>query len=386
MKWYSRIKSYTAVEWLLFIAIISFQSPWFIWEYGLSVYLQYFSISALLILFVKHNRLKGGKGLPVFFLLLFYFVIGQVFNKVHLSYFFIVFAFILAVRITQKESVNVLNMLTNYLFLSIIIPLPFWLIHQYVYPLPLFDVTDIGDMKSTSSTLMENYFFFVTFQGMDAMRFYSWYDEPGVLGTLAPFILFANKFNMKDRRIPIILVGCIFTYSMAYFILTLIGWAYTARSSLKSIIATTMGVFIIGFGMFYFLKNNDAFQTSVVTRFMNYETHGVESRINYQTDLLWNKSLDSGKLILGNGSGAMDEFGGIAASYKSFILEFGYVGCFMLFVAYYSLLKRRDQLGLFTLFLFALSFLQRPQLFTAGWFLLFACVIGHLYRNGHETR
>ena len=217
MKLIRKIQSYTFIEWMIFLVVISNLSPWIIWGYGLSTLLQYSSVTLLFVAMLSKNRLQGSRGVVVFLLLLLYFVIGQMFNQIHFSYAFIALAYLMAVKVSQKECCNVMNLLTTYVFLSVIIPLPLWLIHQYITPIPAIGVLDIGAMKGTGSTLMENHFFFVTYQDLDAMRFYSWYDEPGTLGTFAPFILFANKFNMKDRRIPFILLGCFFTFSMADF-------------------------------------------------------------------------------------------------------------------------------------------------------------------------
>ena len=316
-----------------------------------------------------------------------YFVVIQIFNNIHLSYILICAGYLIAANLRIKECTNVINLITNYVFLSILIPLPLWLFLQYVMPLPLYEILDICSIKGANGVFMENYFFFVTFSGTEAMRFYSWYDEPGVLGTLAPFILFANQFNMKDKRIPIIIVGCLFTFSMAFYILSLIGWLYINRHSLKSIILTLLSIVLISLLLCYFLQDNLAFQQSVIYRFTNFSETGVDSRNSFETNMIWNSMKSTGDLIFGLGSGAMNNYGGISSSYKSFIIEFVYVGCFLLLTAYYKLLRYKNLLGIFTLFLFLLSFLQRPQLFTAGWFLLYSCVIGYLsYANQNTTR
>lgn len=382
MKIIRKIKTFTLVEWLIFCVIIAPQSPWFIWGYGLISHFQYLSLLALLVKFLHEKRLKGNKGVAVFFLLLFYFVIMQIFNAVHLSYLFVSLAFLMALRFSFVEGSNVIRILTSYIFISIIIPLPAWLFHQFVSPLPSFGSLDIGTMKGGGgSVLMENYLFFVTMQDKLAMRFYSWYDEPGVLGTLAPFILWANKFNLRDYRNIVIIIGGLFTFSMAFYFLTILGWLFTSRKSIKKITISIIAILIIGSSLYLVMEDNLAFQQSVVYRLTNYDDNGVESRIGYDRDQLWNRARQSGDLVFGLGSGALNDYGGISSSYKLFILEFGYIGCLVLFFAYFSMLNRRDMQGLLTLFLFGLSFMQRPQLFTANWFFLFSCIIMSFYNK-----
>lgn len=381
------IRTYSLIEWLVFFVIIAHFPPWFMWRNGYSTLCQYAGVVLLLLIFIKRNRLKSASGFTIFLFFLLYFVVIQIFNNIHLSYILICAGYLIAANLRIKECTNVINLITNYVFLSILIPLPLWLFHQYVMPLPLYEILDISSIKGANGVFMENYFFFVTFSGTEAMRFYSWYDEPGVLGTLAPFILFANQFNMKDKRIPIIIVGCLFTFSMAFYILSLIGWLYINRHSLKSIILTLLSIVLISLLLCYFLQDNLAFQQSVIYRFTNFSETGVDSRNSFETNMIWNSMKSTGDLIFGLGSGAMNNYGGISSSYKSFIIEFGYVGCFLLLTAYYKLLRYKNLLGIFTLFLFSLSFLQRPQLFTAGWFLLYSCVIGYLsYANQNITR
>ncbi len=59
---------------------------------------------------------------------------------------------------------------------------------------------------------MNNYLLFVTMATANTFRFYSMFDEPGVLGTLSAFVLFANKYDFKRKSNLIILIGAFFHF------------------------------------------------------------------------------------------------------------------------------------------------------------------------------
>lgn len=365
-----RLKKYSLLEWLFFGIIFSMNSPWIVWANNLSSIIQYSCVFLSLIIVFKDKRSIGPKEWLIFVLLIAYFVLGQVFHEVRLSYLFICGSYLLASKIKLIEASNLINLVTSYLFLSIIIPLPLWLIHIYISPLPTIGIIE-APWKEGVEFVYENHFFFLTVEGLEAMRFYSWYDEPGVLGTIAAFVLWANNYNLKDKRIIVILIGSLLTFSIAYYILLVLGWLYNSIGSMKKFIISSIVFALIGFVAYSLLKDNIAFEQSVVNRIIDYDEYGLQARTSDDVDVLWKRSLNNNDLIWGLGSGTV----GIARSYKNFVIEFGFVGFFILIIAYFSLIKKRNIKSLFTLFLFVLAFLQRPQMFTAYEFVLFSCIV-----------
>lgn len=369
---------YGLLEWALFGVIFFSCSPWPFWkDHIVGIILIYVCVVVSLTKMFISNRLKRGKGFFVFFVLLIYFFVFQTVYGVQgaqYSSILVAFSFIVACNITPLEGRNVISLLTNYVFLSIVIPLPLWLIHQFVIPLPEIGTIDVTSWKggTPGATVYLNHLFFITVDGKEAMRFYSWYDEPGVLGTLAPFVLWSQKFNVRNLKILTIMIGTIFTFSITYIILSFVGIVLCYCTSLKRILLVGLSAIIVGGAVYYVLKDNLAFQLAVIDRIENPEDNGLDHRISYETEKYWidtNSSLFNQLFGLGNGKV------GIAASYKNFLINYGYIGLVLLILAYFSMIGKFKREAFLTLLMFLLSFMQRPNLFTAYNSILYSVII-----------
>lgn len=369
------VKKYTLIEWLVFLIIIAFNSWWPVWKYNLSMPLCYTCVLLLFIIFTKSGRLKASKIPVVVFPLFLAFVILGLFTGFHFTSMFIVVAFIIAYFISNNEGNHVISMLTKYLALSVIISLPLWLIHQHVFQLPYYELIDVGSMKSQQGIMYENYIFFIQCLGFEQLRFYSMFDEPGVLGTLSAFILWANHYDFKNKDNLIILIGAIFSYSMAFYIITIIGYILKNRFSLGKMFVSVLFMAIIGCSLFYILQDVEAFQNSIIYRFTNFEEAGVESRTSDEINKVYDSLWASSDLFLGKGSDYLISLNGMGGSYKSFIIQYGFLGVIVIGLSYLKLRKKRDYFENMTFVIMFISFLQRPDAFTAQMFILFSCII-----------
>lgn len=58
-------------------------------------------------------------------------------------------------------------------------------------------------------------------KGVDILRFYGPFNEPGVVGTLGAVLLCTQKFNFKDWRTLIILLAGVLSMSLFFFALVI---------------------------------------------------------------------------------------------------------------------------------------------------------------------
>lgn len=365
--------SYSKVEWLIFGVISSLVSWWPIWSHSFGAPLCYLFLVLLCYYLNKQNRFHpSNTGVSI--LLIFYFFVLQIFNQIHITSLIIPFAFMASTCLTAKESVRVVDLVTSYISISILISLPLWLIHQYLYEFQPFQVMDISSWKGNDGDFYLNYVFFVTYDGIEANRFYSLFDEPGVLGTISAFILWANGYNFKDKRCLLILIGALFTYSMAFYSLTVFGWLAKSKFKVSSVIKTMILLVLIGGCALYILKDNLAFQQSILYRFSNLDESGVASRTTEEFNKRWDSFVRTSDLVFGLGSGSTSKFAG-KTSYRVFVMEYGVIGLLILLFAYFRNIKIKNYYTLMTLFIFVLSFLQRPDLFNPENILLFTCIV-----------
>lgn len=373
----------TIIPTLLTVVFLSCHGPWPIWGYFSGIKVALLCLS--LILFYK-LKIIGNIFLPsnsrtiialflyvLYFIIVFFILWGdfQGFNIV------IILGVITMLCLSGDEKEKALSILTKTLAIILLVSLPAWLFHKYVTPLPLFGIINIGAFKGTSECLMYNYFCFVSYYNTN-FRFYSVFDEPGALGTLAAFILYVNKYDFKKWFNIAILVCCIPTYSLAFYVLTLFGMAIQFAKSGKVYFKGLIFVLSFSVLVFYSLQDNEVFQDTVVYRVMNLDESN-DDRLGGNTERNFKEMLNSPiTALVGYGDNPYKE-ANASRSYQNWLLEYGFLGLIVGILLYMSFIKKknRDTLGLLLLLL--VSFIQRPNnLLDYSFIPLFMVSINHL--------
>ena len=200
----------TLVSWGLALVVFFQNPPWPLWGCGL---LLGYILPLLLVIYIYIQRrncylLQGvqQKRFPILYISLFFLLIIPSMYGLKLSSIFIFITYILLFRVAQGELKHSLIVLTNIIAYVVLLSLPFWIFHVFISELPVYGEIDITEMKG-NSYILDNHIFFLTYKGFDFFRFYSVFDEPGVLGTLSSFILFGNRYNFKQWQNVVILIG-----------------------------------------------------------------------------------------------------------------------------------------------------------------------------------
>ena len=370
---------------LVAFAIIAQNPIWPLWLLGnYCILLSYLCIVVILFLLIRSKRkVKIHPSKFLFWgILLIVFVVVPCFYKIRLSSFFIILTFFISSFLKENEKKMAFFYVFNFVYYTVLISLPFWLIHVFVYEFPLFTTIDLDWMKG-GNCIMNNYFLFVTNSHVDYFRFYSVYDEPGVLGTISSFLLFVKKYDLSKKINLVIFLGGIFTYSMAFYILSIIGILFYAfsRSLRKNLVlfSVLMVFAIVGFNV---LSSIPAFQKVVVYRMENFTDNSIDSRTNANMNSYFEKYITSSQALFGKGTSFLSQNQmGEGASYKLFLIEYGFVGLFLLIGIYICMIPKFTKIVLVFLFLYFLSFLQRPLAFTTWQILLFLCSVSVILSN-----
>lgn len=366
---------------LIIFLIIMLQNPiWPLWKIG--TLFSYFFVGILFLIVLK--RIKTKKiTVPIFIIWIlscFTFVIMPSFSYLRISSIFIFITYVSTFYLTNIEKYKVIGFVTRFLSIIILISLPAWFFHSHVMQLPLYDTIDLTDMKG-APTIMNNYLFFVTNSSVLEMnRFYSIFDEPGVLGTLSAFILFINKYNFKKIENIIILIGSIFTYSLAFYILFLVGYfSLLFFKDKKSFFIYSLALTFISLLVFYILKEDQTFQNVIIGRFSDLGERSIDRRNGEYVNLFYNNFISSSNAFWGMGYPFIkNNLYDLGNSYKLFIIEYGLWGIIILLLIYLSMTYRKSVESYILLLLFMLSFLQRIHAFTSWQILIFACGVSAL--------
>ena len=294
----------------------------------------------------------------------------------------------LSVDIVKRETVFlkfINNVLPFLLFLSII---SYLLVSFKIINIPSFSVPAINELKKHDYV---SYVFFLTpNDGLPVFgRFYSFFDEPGVIGTLSAIILFYRSNQMTKKVFLIYIVSGILSLSFFFFgvliYMMMIGKLNRfLKKNQRSLIL------IIIFVIFLFaLFPNDFIQERILNRFHFTEgafvgDNRVSSSFKYD---FWNYFIYSKDLYLG----ANDVYGYAVggASILRDVYLFGLlinvfiVSCYTIF--FYKYRKSAFDFAA-NIILYFLFIYQRPYMFNIFYFLLFTTFIEFSYQNNIKTR
>ncbi|RLT70755.1 hypothetical protein D7V92_05245 [Parabacteroides sp. CH2-D42-20] len=372
-------KSFSLVSFLMAFTVCMQNPIWPLWGIW-GTWLGYSSVFLLYIIMQKNKQLSiRVSDLMILILMFFVFLIIPCFYAFRTSSLFIVLSYFLALNIDRINGKKTLDYISSFLYWVILVSLPAWLIHLNLFEFQNFGQLDLSEMKG-APYIYNNYILFVMDATRDYYRFYSVFDEPGVLGTLSAFVLYGNKYNFKRKENIVILIGCLFTYSMAFYMITLLGWLYQSAISFKRLIMSIVAIILVVGILVYFMADDQAFQQSVIERFTDVGLDRVEGRTGSNVNVFWDKYIASSDVFLGMGTSFInDNLSGFGNSYKRFVIEYGLIGTILLIVMYFHLVKRWNRLTLGFFVLFFLSFLQRPLAFSSWQIFVFIAVISNLY-------
>ncbi len=87
------------------------------------------------------------------------------------------------------------------------------------------------------------------------LRFFAFFDEPGVLGNLAMVLLYLQKFNLRKWFNIIILVAGILTFSMAFYAAVAAYFIIYGKMKMKIVF-----LIIVAIATYYFYDNQDIYE------------------------------------------------------------------------------------------------------------------------------
>lgn len=219
------------------------------------------------------------------------------------------------------------------------------------------------------------YPFLVTPLGISSSRFFSIYDEPGMIGNIAGMVLIAERMDFSKRGNLIIIVGGLFSLSFYFYGALIIGVILFSKKIKKKwmYIAILMGFVILTY-------NNDFFYNTIWHRFEFDATEGKlvgDNRNDKVVDNAFDSILGTSLFYTGMGAVMTEEYSG-SASLKLIILKHGFIFVILNLLGYLLLsmrqIKSRTDLVSFFSF-FILTLYQRPGFYNTSSIFLYVMVI-----------
>lgn len=343
-------------------------------------------LAGLIILLFLQNVKRIAKNASTSFvsiytiILFLYFIVLRAHEGIQGSSFVTIITFLSLFFVSSKDKVEALSFLTKVLTAIILLSLPLWIINNYFTSLPVFGSLNYSEGKGDAGTVvLSNYLFFIQPSDYDINRFYSVFDEPGVLGTLAAFVLFGNQYNFRRKKNIVILIGGFFTFSLAFYVLTLIGIVLINIKNIRAIAYSFFIIITISTSLFLILKDDPSFQRLIIERFLEIDS-SLDRRHSFELNYIFDNFMGSIHFLWGLSKKDVVNITelGSGQGYKLFLIEYGIIGLVLVLIMYFFFKEKKSKYFYFALILFVLSFIQRPFLFTPWQITLFSLIIANL--------
>ena len=225
-------------------------------------------------------------------------------------------------------------------------------------------------------------------------RFSGPFIEPGHLGIVSVFLLYANNFNFRaNRYLYPILIGLLLSFSLAGIFLLSVALIIKNISRIKMIIILSLTIGSVFFITVRSWNNGDNPINILLVSRMEYDDEkGIvgNNRVSDSTDSFWKNFLEKKSLLFGLST---DEYlnqaakGNIGGSgYKMYIIQYGLIKTLLVIAFYFFLgVGCRDklyQMGFFIIFL--LTFFQRSYPLWFALFVPYICGMKNLHRENGQ--
>ncbi|MGL5055772.1 MAG: hypothetical protein ACRC6A_00110 [Fusobacteriaceae bacterium] len=213
---------------------------------------------------------------------------------------------------------------------------------------------------------LKNYFYVVISQNgmIDPSRFYSFFDEPGTLGTLVGMVfLFDNNYKVLKKERIILFISGILTLSMAFYIFIFFKYLSFPINIFKKISVALSLLIILIFGKIYLEKNYNSIYKQTYGRILNKE----DNRASNSAKLILKKFYKTNEIYLGTGRPFYKDHGKVdMSSWNSIVYEKGLLGLFIIlsYILYISEFFKRDNFTKLSIVFFTSSIYQRPGILT----------------------
>jgi hypothetical protein len=374
--------------------MINSMQPWFFWHRGSYVTLASSAIFVLIrFCILSPGTSKKNPGIILLSILTYFAVNLRVMSIARIIMFFChIFVFFFAIQMKGYEKEKLIRWTTKLYAWIIGISMIFYILVVFVgitFPYSLIKHTNEGYPE------FQNYKFLIMRDEISIFpRFQSIFVEPGHIGMIAAFVLFVNKYKLKKMRVFVIFMGLLLSFSVAAYVLLILGYfmyqIFEGKQIYKKMILVLFTGIVLGsIGLYMYNEYPDSPVTLlIVSRLQFDEEKGVAgnnrltSRFdeNYYTKYF----LGTSDMIWGMRPELYRERFYLAGnSYKLFFLEYGFVGMVSLFLFYFSMACSTNSRLLFGLFiLYCASFLQRTYALWEIELFLFLGAMGIFRKQG----
>lgn len=230
-----------------------------------------------------------------------------------------------------------------------------------------------------------------TYSESSQYRFYSVFLEPGYLGTLIAFLLYANNFNFKSWNGKILLIAELLTMSLAGYVTTFVGYIlykYSQHTPIRIYVPTLLLLAFAYYGAKFVNNGDNVINHLIIERLQLDDEKGIagNNRTGEAADFYFERVMLSEKMFFGLGADEVSRINGNddtvdkstkihGAGYKIFIITHGLVASFMFLLFYFiaasQLCRNNKRYSYGFVLLIVMTFIQAAYPDSNAWILPF---------------
>ena len=382
-------KDHIAVYFCIFILFLTSMEIWIAWN-GRGVYIDFF-VGLCLLLLIKRNHINLSIGkkkrILLFFLLISYFYLKMGNRNVagliggFVGY---VLPVSLLVSLNNDERGKCLRYIVKW-FAILMIPSMLTYILCQTIGLPSLGTLKVSDNPYQPNWYLfkANYFFCTTYTLKETTRFNGPFNEPGHLGMMAAFLLFADGYKFQKRSTWVILLAILMTVSLSGYVLAFLGYLfvkyYKGEIKLKFIITFLILVLLIYLFATFYNAGNNIINERIIARLEPDEEKGIvgNNRVFGEIHLYFLRMFSNMRLLLFGYSRETIDYlvstGSRGTGMEMYIVQYGIIGVILSLSFYFvAFLYHRPKkaAALFFSFVFLLL-LQRSYWYWFSWIICY---------------
>lgn len=327
----------TIFRFVLLFEILWGAHAWFTWWIDNSRILQYafYIIIAIIAYNYKNKKRIRLNSSPTIILSMFCYIMGVMFfNRFSIPSLASVFLLLYTIWVTLSDRENVkghIKFICKGLAIIFIPGIILFLGKGFIPPVGA--VIQKGTFEDY--VFINQVFLIHRIDGWDseaANRFHSIFLEPGFIGSMLSFLLFAIKYDFSKWYTKTLLVAQLVSLSLAGYILTFIGYILYLLSegkSLKKIILLGAIIPFVYITALEYNGGNNYINNAIISRLQYDEEKGISgnNRTGDGTEFYYNQAVENGDIWMGLGAERVKQINGgssEAAGYDTNIRGAGY--------------------------------------------------------------
>ena len=235
-----------------------------------------------------------------------------------------------------------------------------------------------------------------------ADRFHSIFLEPGFIGSMLSFLLFAIKYNFSKWYNKVLLVALLFSLSLAGYMMTFIGYIIyllVEGKSLRKIVVFSILMSIAYMVSIDYNNGDNLVNRSIIERLQPDEEKGIagNNRTGEGTEFYYKQAIKNGDIWLGLGVEKVSQINGGSSSsagydtnirgagYKVYFVTRGVISALFFLAFYYLMAKacnRRTMLNICGAIFVIIMFVPQSTPQSFSW--IFPYILGMLNYNNDK--